>query len=552
MRSKKRLLSLLLASVLVVGSLTGCGKEKQETDTKPTPQVQTPSNDNKEDTPLGGQNSTDDQNGTDDNNSGNQSNQESTALPAMTTDEITLTYMHFDNESLVNSVAEAFMKKYPNITVVPQAFTTDSYNDTLLNLVQNGQTPDCFMILGNCDFALSNALLGDMTQYWENDPENQNILPTINSAKLGYYGTDKKLATPMKFFPDAIYCDLNVLELLNIEAASTEWNWDEMVAAFKAATNTNAGTYGFNQFHSIITYCPVANDPDCIGEFGWDGESYHMENWAKGVNTWAELVNGKYHAPFGDTDEMEAWTGDRTMWAAYSGKLGYQLDAWWTYLNLFDTKEYRDRGMEWVPYTTPANNNGTVFGVLDFGGISTTTKYPREAYELLKWMGWGVEGWEAKLDAYQDITTYADNPLYRQAMPCPITTDEAIWTEFQQSFYPTAQTRTYNSVYDPVNGEDLVTADEDEKYGKYFDAFFKNCKKVVPFGDCQIPGFASFLDTSYRAVGDTLGVEDQVRLEGKNANDFISQLEQKANEANIAALESAKEAYEMLGIELNY
>lgn len=109
---------------------------------------------------------------------------EASALPEMTTDEITLTYMHFDNEQLVNAVADAFMAKYPNIKVETQAFSTDGYNDTLLNLVQSGQMPDCFMILGNCDFALSNALLGDMTPYWENDPENENILPSINNAKL--------------------------------------------------------------------------------------------------------------------------------------------------------------------------------------------------------------------------------------------------------------------------------------------------------------------------------------------------------------------------------
>lgn len=193
-----------------------------------------------------------------------------------------------------------------------------------------------------------------------------------------------------------------------------------------------------------------------------------------------------------------------------------------------------------------------MFGVLDFGGISSATQYPREAYELLKWMGWGAEGWQTKLDAYQDVETYADLPLYRQALPCPITTDAEIWKEFQQSFYPTAETRTYQSVFDPVNNEDLVTADEDTKYGKYFDDFFANCKNPIPFGDCQIPGFASFLDTSYRAVGDTLGVEDQVRLEGKNANDFAAELEQKAYDANQAALAAAKEAYQMVGIELNY
>ena len=101
-----------------------------------------------------------------------------------------------------------------------------------------------------------------------------------------------------------------------------------------------------HQFHSLVTYYPISNGNNLIGEFGWDGKAYHMDQWAAGVNQWAELVNGKYHAPYGDTDEMEAWTGDRTMWAAYTGKLGFQIDAWWTYLNLFDTPDYRNRGME--------------------------------------------------------------------------------------------------------------------------------------------------------------------------------------------------------------
>ena len=43
----------------------------------------------------------------------------------------------------------------------------------------------------------------------------------------------------------------------------------------------------------------------------------------------------------------------------------------------------------------------------------------------------------------------------------------AIWEEFQQTFFPTAQTRKYESVYNPIDGEAQVTAEEDTKYGKY-------------------------------------------------------------------------------------
>ncbi|MBQ2116444.1 MAG: extracellular solute-binding protein, partial [Lachnospiraceae bacterium] len=197
---KKKIVSLMMATTLAAGLLSGCGGSA------PAASDSSTNTGDASDTATNSDAATDDTASSDTASS----TDAAAGLPAMTTDEITLTYMHFDNEQLVNRVAEAFMAKYPNIKVETQAFSTDGYNDTLLNLVQSGQTPDCFMILGNCDFALSNALLGDMTSYWEADPENENILPSINSAKLGYYGTDKKLATPIKFFPDAIYCDLNV------------------------------------------------------------------------------------------------------------------------------------------------------------------------------------------------------------------------------------------------------------------------------------------------------------------------------------------------------
>lgn len=443
-------------------------------------------------------------------------------LPEMTTDEITLTYVHFDNEPLVNYLAEKFMEKYPNITVEVQYYAPDGeYNNTLLNMVNNGETPDTMMILGNCDFALYNQLLGDMTSYWENDPENENILPTINEAKMGYYGTDVKYGTPMKFFPDAIYADIAVFEKLNVEMPPTDWTWDEMIQSFKDVTSPADDIYGFNQYHSIVTYYPVAADPDCIGEFGWDGESFHMDNWATGVNTWAELVNGKYHAPFFDTDENEAWTGDRLAWAGSTGKIGYQVDAWWTYLNLFDTDEWKEKGIEFVPYTTPVVEGSgakNIFGILDFGGISSGTEHPREAYELLKWMGWGVDGWNHKLEAYNTLTDASGMPIYRQAMPLPITLDEQVWAGVKE-FYPSAQRAN--------------PTEEDLKYGMYFDDYFAKCINVIPFGDTQIPGFVNFINEAY------IGVEDAVRLEGKNAADYSAELEQKANQYNKEAMSTA-------------
>lgn len=540
MKSKK-LTSLALAAAMTATLFAGCGGGNDDPAT-PTTNPGNPG-DNSENTDNPG-NSDAEKPGEENNTS---------ALPAMTTDEIELTYMHFDNDLVVKYVADAFMKKYPNIKVKTQAFSTDGYNDTLLNMINAKKVPDCYMVLGDCDFALSNGFYGDFTEYWENDPENQNLLTSLNDYKIGYFGTDKKLATPIKYFPDIMYADLAVFEKLNIPIPDpTTWKWEDWVSSVKAGTSAADQIYGFNEYHSPITYYPIANNPDCIGEFGWDGHRFNMEVWADGVNQWAELINSGYRAPYNNTPENEAWTGAVDTWAAYTGKLTWQIDAFWTYINLFDTPDYRDKGMEWVPYCVPTNSAGTTFGVLDMGSISIGTKYPREAYELLKWMGWGVEGWKAKLEAYKTLVDDSGNPVYRNAMPAPITLDADIWEEFTQSFYPTEQERKYQSVDDPTFGGKLVTEEEDQKYGKYFDAYFKNVKRPVPFGDVQIPGFRAFIDGVYRHAVDDTDVEVLVRDQGKNAHDYATEMAAKALEYNQQALKTAKETYALLGIELNY
>ncbi len=540
MKSKK-LTSLALAAAMTATLFAGCGGGNDDPAT-PTTNPGNPG-DNSENTDNPG-NSDAEKPGEENNTS---------ALPAMTTDEIELTYMHFDNDLVVKYVADAFMKKYPNIKVKTQPFSTDGYNDTLLNMINAKKVPDCYMVLGDCDFALSNGFYGDFTEYWENDPENQNLLTSLNDYKIGYFGTDKKLATPIKYFPDIMYADLAVFEKLNIPIPDpTTWKWEDWISSVKAGTSAADQIYGFNEYHSPITYYPIANNPDCIGEFGWDGHRFNMEVWADGVNQWAELINSGYRAPYNNTPENEAWTGAVDTWAAYTGKLTWQIDAFWTYINLFDTPDYRDKGMEWVPYCVPTNSAGTTFGVLDMGSISIGTKYPREAYELLKWMGWGVEGWKAKLEAYKTLVDDSGNPVYRNAMPAPITLDADIWEEFTQSFYPTEQERKYQSVDDPTFGGKLVTEEEDQKYGKYFDAYFKNVKRPVPFGDVQIPGFRAFIDGVYRHAVDDTDVEVLVRDQGKNAHDYAAEMAAKALEYNQQALKTAKETYALLGIELNY
>ena len=493
MKNMKKVLSLLLVLVMCVGLVAGCGKGETKTASK-----------NDDPTTVAPEVKVD----------GGESAGEIVAnksLPPMTTEKITLTYASWENEVLTTHLAQKFMEKYPNITVELVSLPLDGYNDALLNLVATAQLPDAFWILGECDFAIANDLLGDMTEFWENDPEADNVLTTINDGKYGYYGTDKKWATPVKFFPETIFANMTVFEQLNKEMPSGDWTWEDMVNSIKEMTVPEQSIYGFNQFRTIVTWYPVAADSNVWGEFGWDGTKFDMTHWADGVNLQAELINGKYHAPYWDTDEAEAAFGDRTMWAAYSGKIAYQFDAWWTFNNLFASQEYLDLGLVYVPYTVPrANGTSSTqsMATMDFGGISSATEYPREAYELLKFMNWNEEGWMEKLYVYNNLTNADGTKVTMDALP--LTLSETVWSEVRKAF-----------------------PGDDDEYGRgpFFDAFLANCKEPIPYGGTVIPGFGTFIAEAYA------GSEAKVFNEGINAHDLAPDLAEKANAANAAAMD---------------
>ena len=67
---------------------------------------------------------------------------------------------------------------------------------------------------------------------------------------------------------------------------------------------------------------------------------------------------------------------------------------------MFAQDTYLEKGLIYVPYLVPRakdTKSTHMMGTLDFGGISSATEYPQEAYELLKYMNWSEEGWMANL-----------------------------------------------------------------------------------------------------------------------------------------------------------
>ena len=418
-------------------------------------------------------------------------------LPSMTTEDITLTYASFDNMKLQEFLAGKFMEKYPNITVELISMDLATWNEGLFNLASAGTLPDAFWYLGDCTAALDNGWLYDMTALYNADAENENIPESLKPA--GIFG-DKRLSAPSKFLPYAVFLDKGVFEKLNVPMPSADWTYSEMIELAKQMTVPEQNIYGMNMFTQLLTIAPIVNQ-DAWGEFGWDGEKFDLTgDYADAYEQQREFFRTKVFPPAFGSEEAGQAFGDPNVWSASTGKLAMQLDAVWT-ANLFETPEFKDKGIDFVIYPVPKGDNATTLhkpAFVDFGGIGATTEHPREAYELLKWMGWGEEGWSHKIEGYATLTNEDGTKVFSYPDGYPISTNEDLWNKLK-GILPQTQ---------------------------YWSDYVDNVREPIALGGTYIPGFNQFLiwmgeqDVNGRIDRDEVKVHDIAQELTEQLNQF--------------------------------
>lgn len=432
----------------------------------------------------------------------------------LTDENIELTYFHFDQDETVQYLANRFMELYPNITVNVQYENVATYGDTLNTLVSNNQAPDVLMY-SDADFALSNMLLRDISEYWNADPETKNVADTVNSAGLGTFQTSGRYAVPVKFFPGAMFIDRNVLEKLNVEAPGQDWTWAEMIQLIKDCTVLDSpdgqAYYGLGVYNRLDSYYGIAASQEIIGEFGFDGTDFDLGVWAVGEQEFSDLKLGGYVAPATETQEMEDWTGDWEAWYGATGHVALFSDAFWTFQGTWNTEGFEQFDLDVVPYVVPAVNEADAskdhhsIATIDYGGISPSCKYPREAYELLKFMSFGVDGWKTRIEAYNDesIVNASGMALKYDVMPVPITKDKEVWN-------------AYIAMY---------TKGMDDEHVEHWRTYFASCMQPISFGWTSIAGYWNYCDGYFNSIG----IHDLVDKGTAKAADYAVEATVKAN-----------------------
>ncbi len=439
----------------------------------------------------------------------------------MTDEQITLTYLHFDQDETVEYLAERFMELYPNIKVEVIYENVATYNHTLNALIATGDAPDIIMY-SDCDFALSNALLADISGYWNTDEETRSVASTINTAGLGCYSTSGRFGVPVKFYPGVIFVDQGVLDNLNLEKPGQDWTWSEMIDLIKKATLLQSpdgmAYYGLGYYNRLDAYYGIAAGQEYVGEFGFNGKTFDPGVWAIGEQEFSDLKLSSYVAPQSETPEMEMWMGDWEGWYGASGHVAVLTDAFWTFQSTWNNPNwYSDYDSDIVPYVIPAVSSADAsadhhsIATIDYGGVSIVCQYPREAYELLKFMSFGIDGWMTRIELYNDesITNSSGVALKYDVMPAPITTDEEVWDAYI----------------------DMYCAGMDAEHVEHWRNYFASCLQPISYGWTSIAGYWDFCDEYFNSIsaGGHTGVHNIVDAGIMQAADLVPEATRKAN-----------------------
>lgn len=430
-------------------------------------------------------------------------------MPEMnTTDEINLTFMTWDDIPLTQALIDKFEEKYPNIHIEIIPTTTGEVAGQLISMAGEGSMPDMFFHL-EIDQLMGSPLMADISEYIENDEEAQTLLyPSLR--RVGYVDGKRCYFMPGEFLPAVMYLDKSVFDKLNKEMPSEDWEWDDMIEIIETMTDSTQGIWGYNYYMGPVTVGPIALADNALGEFGWNGEQYDFNTWAEMIEIQSEYRRLGYQAVNGSEAYLAVQPDD--LWAGQSGRVALQMDAYWTMNNIYFTEDVLATGLKMVPYNTPTDpdtENGGQFGWIDMVSISATCEHPREAYEALKFLTWGKEGWLARAELYPVVLTDGGQ---NYALPGSL---------------PMIQDDEVNAALAPLfPGEDKLG------YAIDWEGYLANINNPVTFGGRTIPGFNNFLvyyfDADFNGV---IGIEAAIDQGAADPFDYVDELNAQGRKA---------------------
>lgn len=342
-----------------------------------------------------------------------------TAAFAQTTDgekePVTITFGGWGQYFLHTEWIEAFMEKYPWINVeVVHPVTGSLWNAEITQLAATNQMPDLFSC-ENLSYGVQNNWFYDLTDMFNADEESsaypEDVLPYGEKDGRIYM-----LASDM--YPYYIEVNLSLLDEMNLPYPEKDWTINEWFdLALEMSKNT--GCFAVEKLWDFVELLPanygntaLANISFNIEEKKWTFGEEMIDVYQKVTDlvannaSYFEWATVNYAEP-GTNEEADAKRKEylqenlgvsSNLWD--NGKIGMRVT--YTYNSDWAKNSTVYTGFEYAAYPAPVANNEDASRTClqtDFLCMSSACEHPEEAYLLLKYMTYSIEGYEARINA---------------------------------------------------------------------------------------------------------------------------------------------------------
>ena len=443
------------------------------------------------------------------------------------TQTIALSYADWGDPEFNQRMIDAFEEKYPHIDVTLRTDiegSGEAFTGNLVTAAQAGLLPDVFAT-DNVPTVINAGLTLDVAEYWDADQDTDLVYENI--AATGVYN-GKRYAVPSFQFLKGIMINLNIFEEANLTTVEgkyridndgypvKDWTFEEFVEIAKVIKNfeLNGDTlvdpantvtgldtwYGSPDFQQVW---PMMEDEN-VQYDTWDGTqfNYTSEDWIYAMEEKVKLHQLTNGTTTRFTQEVYDANEILQSYLIQTGVGAMDIEGSWQFWVIKDAKETNNIDLGFWPY--PSGDAGLFPPtILDYQAVSSQTDHPEEAYLLAKWMTFGQDGWNARLDLLEEDR---DEALSNGEEPVHL-------DRFPVADYPGVWDRVYDLV-DGIEGIDYI---------------FNRIEYAKPDLDKWLPGYKDF----WAWVNDPenpYNWENLVTAGPESVSTYAVQWENKANE----------------------
>lgn len=301
------------------------------------------------------------------------------ALPACAQEQVTLSFLSWQNETTLEPIIQAFEAAYPYITVDLQyAPPVNDYLEKFRVLVAGGELPDVFVTAAENNLEVQEqGLAADLSDL----PEVAHL---ASANKNTYTDAQGKL---IAFAPTAwiagVFYNKGMLDECGIAVPTNHAEYVASMAALAAAGKQPWVFSSGNLYDPLQGYVAtetIAKDPDYDRKAN-AGDVTYTDGWMTPLQDWKKYYLDPGYVP----EEALGLDGDQCMSAFINGEACYTIGATWSVANIDESNPDLDYGM--LPWFGVDSDEKWCTGAAGVGwSINANAKEPEAARLFLEFI----------------------------------------------------------------------------------------------------------------------------------------------------------------------